>query len=417
MSLHPTKEESRNDGGGSNSEQSMWGRLTIQELSDYGKRKLFIPEKAMKRLKKSHLISVIATEFLRNESSVRIQRVFRGHLIRQWNRLSRRSEFAHKSSMIVNTEDFYSLAPLSFSSSEDKASIFYLQEEENSPFVYAFLAESLDALVQTNYLHGSSSTTTILRNPYTRNPLHGNIYKQIILFLLLHYSFVDTSSSAADRRRRREFYKELVRRGQSPGKATTSSLREENLINKRQLPMDMRIRELFIDIDVLGNYTDSRWFFDLSWTDLLKFWTTLYDIWLYRGQIPSETKRNICPLQDPFQDHHLLEDLMNNYHTTSQIAALRHDVLRISLNHRRIHSFDGGESGENESRETIQLLETFPVHRMRDYCLFAMENMIHSSNDVECRKLGAMYVLAALVKTSYNARCSLPWLMDVVLVD
>jgi hypothetical protein len=129
----------------------------------------------------------------------------------------------------------------------------------------------------------------------------------------------------------------------------------------RIFSIPQRIENLFIEIDLLGNYTTSEWFKNLSSIELSRYFNCLYDIWHFRAQLSNETKNKICNLNDPF-----------------------------SLN--------------SSSRDGILGL-----------CLFVMENLIHCGIDIEHRQLGALYVLSALTVVSIPARISMNWLYDAII--
>ena len=127
-----------------------------------------------------------------------------------------------------------------------------------------------------------------------------------------------------------------------------------------------RITDLFIEIDLLGNYTHSEWFLQLDKGQYIRFFRLLFNYWNFRGQIPHETKNRICPFFDPF--------------------------LNMSLPYLNF---------EYITRENIQ-----------EVCICVMENMIYCGVDAEYRKLGALYILSILTVVSIPARNSMPWLYE-----
>jgi hypothetical protein len=129
----------------------------------------------------------------------------------------------------------------------------------------------------------------------------------------------------------------------------------------RQKPTQTRIQELFMEIDQLGNYTDSAWMLGLPVHPLQLLYRNLLDIWRYRAQIPFEIKHRICPVEDPF----------------------------------------GGIVGNEND-----------LDYWRRLCLGAMENMVYSAPDIEYRRLGAMHVLSALTVVSLPARTTFLWLYE-----
>lgn len=137
----------------------------------------------------------------------------------------------------------------------------------------------------------------------------------------------------------------------------------------KQLSIDQRIQELFMEIDGLGNYTQAAWFTELAQREYLRFYRCLYDIWYYRAQLSFNTRSYICPLVDPF---HIAMTIPNRFSDLS-------------------------------------------LSNLRDCCLTVMEHMIFSGVDTEFRTLGALHVLSALTIVSVNARTSMPWLYDSLI--
>jgi hypothetical protein len=130
-----------------------------------------------------------------------------------------------------------------------------------------------------------------------------------------------------------------------------------------------RIEELFMEIDQLGNYTQSSWFLNLDGRAYTRLYRSLYDIWNYRSQMSEETRRKISPFYSPF------EGIFNR-----QINTMNMDLNQIKV-----------------------------------ACLIAMENMIYSGIDEDYRKIGAFHALSALTIVSHSARIAMPWLYDSVV--
>ena len=135
-------------------------------------------------------------------------------------------------------------------------------------------------------------------------------------------------------------------------------------------PLSARMQELFMEIDQLGNYTDVQWFQRLSKRQCFMFYGHLYDTWRYRARIPQITKLRVCPLGDPF---------LNVMPMRMRIDEVTEDEIRAG-------------------------------------CLTVMENMVYTAQDVEDRKLGALYVLMSLTFVSLEARHNLMWLYESIVV-
>jgi hypothetical protein len=137
----------------------------------------------------------------------------------------------------------------------------------------------------------------------------------------------------------------------------------------RSKPIDVRIQELFMEIDFLGNYTQASWFTDLSRSQYLQLYQWLYNIWNFRGFISREVRRMICCLNDPFYGR--LNDITNPEEITLEI--------------------------------------------IKESCLYVIENMVHTGIDLEYRKIGTFHALTALTLVSDNARQNLQWLYDSIV--
>ena len=131
--------------------------------------------------------------------------------------------------------------------------------------------------------------------------------------------------------------------------------------------LDMRILNLFQNMDSLGNYTDMTWFTSLNRNKLIKFVRELHDIWHFRASLSSETKREICPpFCNPFISVHI--HYIHNY-----------SFLLIK-----------------------KLLVTI------------MEEFVNKGIDNNSKTLGCYYVLSCLTLVNSSAAETLPWLYESV---
>lgn len=145
----------------------------------------------------------------------------------------------------------------------------------------------------------------------------------------------------------------------------------EDDINKKDdisnLSINKQIQLKFLSIcqkiDELGNYTDVNWFNSLSGIQIIKFFHELKDIWAYRAQLSEETKLQIYPHGDPFQEYSNIYQL--NYIT---IEDLKIKMIKI------------------------------------------IENLIYKGINSHSQFLGASYILSALTLVNENAAQSMPWL-------
>lgn len=145
------------------------------------------------------------------------------------------------------------------------------------------------------------------------------------------------------------------------------------IVSARCKPLAQRIRDLFIEIDLLGNYSSSEWFTSLSMIGYFEIFRYLLEIWVIRANLDRQMKRRICILGDPFAHHNM------------------------NIDRRQDNTYIQDET------------------TTRTICISLMEFFVYGSDDVEYRKLGAMYVLTALTMVSSQARESLPWLYEAML--
>jgi hypothetical protein len=140
----------------------------------------------------------------------------------------------------------------------------------------------------------------------------------------------------------------------------------------RSKSIEVRIQELFIEIDLLGNYTQASWFSELSRSQYLQLYQWLYNIWYFRGFISREVRRMICCLNDPFYGR--LDEITN-----------------------------------------ITNPEEFTLEVIKESCLYVIENMVHTGIDIEYRKIGTFHALSALTIVSEDARQNMQWLYDSII--
>lgn len=127
-----------------------------------------------------------------------------------------------------------------------------------------------------------------------------------------------------------------------------------------------RVHNLFIEIDLLGNYSNHYWFYNLSYAKYKRLYRTIYDLWVFRLNLTTSIKNRICPFHSPFQN------VFNN----------------------RLYPYDVSEQ------------------ELKYGCLIVFENLLYSGINNEYKKLGALYILTALTSVSESARNSYPYLFD-----
>ena len=130
---------------------------------------------------------------------------------------------------------------------------------------------------------------------------------------------------------------------------------------------ELRVLDIFQEINSLGNYSESSWFLNLTRERMIKFIRELYDIWFYRAQLTSIVMRNIVPPHgNPFMG------------------------------------------------TGLQLIHTRTFTEIKNSALKIMNYLVKSGATNDNRSLGAYYVLASLTLVSQDARNALPWLFQSV---
>jgi hypothetical protein len=327
--------------------------------------------------KKELLIERIQTLFHKMRTSSKIQKVFRGWLVR--HSFALRGSAVKNRKLCVNDTDFVTLEPLH----DIPYELFYSYKDEKD-FVYGFSLVSLMQLIKNK---------TQLKNPYNREKFPDNCIKDIIsLNNITKIIYRDVTDEV-------EFYQtnNLIRRKQTtrhvlesnrrlnenpifsteyyrptiiPGTYNVSEMNTKYnfIIESRTKNIQTRIQNLFMEIDQLGNYSQSTWFSNLDRIGCLRFYRCLCDLWSYRAQLSYEIKKKICPFMEPFAN-----------------------IFNRSV-----------------------LYNDAPLEDFQILCITVMENLIYSGFDDEYRKISAFHLLSALTVVSAPARLSMPWLYESI---
>jgi hypothetical protein len=270
--------------------------------------------------------------------------------------------------MCINESDFYTLEPLS----EIDYTCFY-SFQDSTKFIYGFNIFSIIKF----FLKKHSFI-----NPYNRenipipiiNEIFSVFYKTCILYPVLSNEYVFTYNEWVELRN--YYYQHVKRIIQQRATTTITTTIGNNertpeqtirnqLIQIREMSISARIRELFIEFDVLGNYTDSSWF-HLTRQDYIYFMRYLHRYWNYIGNIPQSIKHKICILGDVFE---------------------------------HVHPSNMNDLSTDECREQ---------------CIYVMENMTYCGETDEFRKLGVLYILTCLTVVSLPCRNSMQWLYEAL---
>ena len=311
--------------------------------------------------KKQELIDRIETFFNKISNVILIQKIYRGFLVR--NMIKLRGPALNNRKLCVNETDFCSMENI-----DEIDNDYFYSFTDSKNIVYGFNITSLIELFKRK-----SNT-----NPYTREEFSNNIINNIVNLYNLSFIICNNFSKINIRYRLisntqpRYRIRNRVSNRYSPIPRLIHS--EEDLTrylriaNIRDNTIEYRINELFIEIDVLGNYTDKQWFSNLEISSYIKLYRKLYEIWYYRSELTRETQNNICPFYGPFD------------------GIFSRPVLHSDL-----------------SRPQIQ-----------EACLIVFENMIYSGINNDFRKIGTLHCLSALTLVSDDAKNALPWLYESV---
>jgi SAP domain len=292
---------------------------------------------------------------------VKIQKTFRGFMVRFF--LKSRGPAANNPALCVNETDGYTLEPLNEISFKN-----FFSYRDAKDFIYGF---DLCSLVTVYKTKGK------IINPYTRERVDINILNTILSLHRIHdILFSDkepekTNNGPVIIPLPIENNVVIQNRYTHVPRNTTAELRELTMKMQeiRTRSLSQRIQDLFIEIDLLGNYTQSSWFTSLERRDYIRFFRTLADVWNYRAQLTPATKRNICQLHDPF--------------------------LNIRIN-------------------AYNYLEV-PLAELIAACVTVMEHMVYTGADIEYKKLGALHILSVLTVVSVPARNNMFWLYESLI--
>ena len=234
---------------------------------------------------KNQLISRIYTFLYFSSFIVKIQKNFRGMLVKKYKMFHGPACLNRK--LCTNTDDFVTMEPI-----EEINFYQFYSYKDSDGFIYGFDINSLYNLLLKSKNHD------VFFNPYNRNVIPKTIINSIksivrlskLLKIELNLQFEDDT---------------------------------QNVSNEKAI--ELRALSLFQTIDSLGNYSDPQWFLSLNRTQLIKFVRELCDIWNYRAQLTNEIKRNICPPHgDPFRNLS-----MPYIHTEQNMCNVKKVILEV----------------------------------------------------------------------------------------
>lgn len=274
---------------------------------------------------KPQLVSRIYNFLFLSNVVVKIQKITRGMIVRKYFKLH--GPAFYNRTLCTNASDFLTMEPVNELSFEQ---FFSFKDDDN--FIYGFDLQSIYNLIY--------KTKGPIKNPYNRGiiPQHA----------------IDT-------------FRSLLRLSRILKIDVLTNIKEEDVSIKKAI--ELRTVALFQNIDLLGNYSNPKWFLDLNRQQLIKLIIELIDIWAYRAHLSILTKRAICPPHgNPFP--------------TGQIMA------------------------------GIRIMEN--IDDIRNIVLITLEKLVNSGVDRDSQCLGAYYVLGALTLVNVDAASSLPWLYQAL---
>jgi hypothetical protein len=233
---------------------------------------------------KPQLLSRIYTFLFLSNSSIKIQKMIRGHLQRKYNKYHGPA-FINRS-ICTNNFDFLSMEELKEIPKEQ----FFSYKDEDG-FVYGF-----DLLSIYNLVHKCNGTA---KNPFNTKPISTKVIENL---------------------------RSLLRLSRVLNIQICTIIEDVTKDVSSKKSVELRALTLFQNIDALGNYSDVSWFMKLNRSQMIKFIRELVDIWSYRAPLTVETKRAICPpLGNPFS-----RGINFNYlQTTENLDDIRKYILDI----------------------------------------------------------------------------------------
>jgi len=212
---------------------------------------------------KSELLNRIYSHLHLSKNSIKIQRIFRGKLARDYFKLHGPAAF--KRTLCTNSDDFITMDPLDEMSLQQ-----FISYKDVDGFIYGFdIASLFNLFVKTK--NGEK-----IQNPYNRNALPETLLSNI---------------------------RKIIRLGVILKIPINLCYEDESTNISNEKAIELRALTLFQKIDELGNYSNFQWFLSLNKPRLIRYVRELADIWNYRAQIEMQVKRNICPPNgDPFRN-------------------------------------------------------------------------------------------------------------------
>lgn len=322
---------------------------------------------------KGILIERIQNCFLKMKCAIIIQSIIRMNQSNIY--IHQRGPALKDKKICCNMTDFVTLEPL------DEISLpYFFSYRDNEQFVYGFNICSLISLLK--------SGPKKFINPYNRKPFDRKLSGKIIkiynnnFFINSEFKEVNTFFERNPRNHTNHFLYNIRNNPhvstvdnynpQLDNRRFIASRENQDRLNylsviRQTTNISTRIERLFMEVDNLGNYTNSSWFNNLTHMQYIRLYRCIWDVWNYRGQLNGYMKRQICPFYDPFE----------------------------GIFPRRMQTH-------------------LSLEQIKKGCLLVFENLVYSSSDIELRKIGALHCLSSLTLVSNSARIALPYLYESI---
>ena len=210
---------------------------------------------------KSELIKRILNKLREKHSAIKIQKVFRGNMVRLFFKLKSglklfKNEEEYDNGLYidknisVNDTDFITLEPIKEINCID---LFVYKEKKN-----------------VKYLFKMSSLFDYFNNKKVKNPYNNKKFKTNMLLRVENLIILNKILN-------------IIKNN------------EDELLLCMKDEIRFKTIDIFQKMDQLGNYTNINWFLNLSPGSTYRFLRELQDIWEYRAQIPYDVKVEICP--------------------------------------------------------------------------------------------------------------------------
>jgi len=236
--------------------------------------------------KKEELNTRIFTFLYLSSYIIKVQKIFRGGLIRKYNNAHGPAYI--KRTLCTNNSDFITMEPI-----EEIKSTQFISYKDIDDFIYGFDIVSIYNLIL--------KSDKEIKNPYNRNLIPEFVLKNIKAVLRISIILKININL---------------------------QIHDDSLCVSSEKVIELRSLAVFQSIDALGNYSNPDWFLSLNRTKLIKFIRELSDIWNYRAQLSIEIKRNVCPpTGDPFRNLN-----MQFIHTEPNMLNVKKTVLEVLEN-------------------------------------------------------------------------------------